>query len=1175
MDRAEPVEILSGRGFAFEDHVGTYFAAAMLADESVVGLGPPIKIEFQVKVDGWRLDDLLVWFGTCEDTCRRWAVSIKSGQPIRSVFEKDFTERAWDELLGESGSGFNPDIDLVGLVTRPLPVDTKENLEDLIAKARSQDPRDLDRRIARPRYVSRDKRKLWNSLRGPTESGRVSASPGELLKRFKYLDLDLLRSTSSSKEQAIRWCERSLPEPGEADKLWDSLFAEVQTERTNGGYLNLPKLYGRLSSKYEFLRDGHSAHNQVPSGEHTDLAGRPSLQILSDYRHRMRDSLADGVEKFVDLVVACEEGEDMDSSAVSRRIGERTPVALIGPSGYGKSFLAQHLAVRHCEDARLVVWMHADEYEKGRFDELLARSMEPFSEKRWETLLGAAEEFGVGTTFVVDGLNECPPSERGRLLQQLSGFALRHAASVLITSTTEAFPNLPKATVLRVKAPDEKTRLAILTAHGAKHPERISSQFRTPYELAIAAKCESELDENASVIELEGAYIREFARTEQLRAGLRSLASHLHSRLRTSMSKQEAISILMRPRGNHSPREVDEVLGCQLLNNDRYRVRFSHELIGRYLAAEDTVLSTDSDRSLGELLQQAPNRVLLETALTIESDPRRVWEAMKVLTHSEHVFSALIGSYGSDVAEVATQECRDVLQRATASTTEEQGHIEKASDPFFGVWITDRQWTEWERTVLATVGMGLTRGLFVGEVCELIDRTDEACLVQARRLQADGDRTPVSRVVSATFTQMSQRDGHGLPACYVVPVFERTLGRTKFTSDWRGDGLARRFAAGAGTWSWGRLYLAVLSVDERDPSDQAFFASLLQRAWKAGGYHLQLEALETARFFRRVDEPYRSEILNVVEDIEPNNWALQHAQIEVLDAFGVIESSTTVEDVQAHVRCVIVHADDIEKCKAASGILSMRFEPIVGPYFEAVEKLTREEKVRLLTMGAHGSDPSISSDLHITLDELTELIPTGNADLDDAAKSAFVPFLHGPPEDAFNPGQAAGACLAALRGWAKFETALPPEAPGLSAQQRNWRLVTSLVLAGLRHDTNVDAEETWRVLIRQPTQTILNLASLQSGSRYPLDDPKANAFERLVKDYGEPMRLLFELVLEDPDKVPAERLRRRAGDNFITRILGRVGDESTAARLRSHISHQEMGPAAVEAIRQINNRVSP
>ena len=119
----------------------------MLAEEPVIGVGPPVRVDFQVKVDGWRLDDMLVRFGGPDDERRRWAVSVRSGQQIRSVVARDFAERAWAELLGDSGSGFDLATDLVGLAIPPLHFTTKEMLEDLIGKAHSQDPLDLDRRI--------------------------------------------------------------------------------------------------------------------------------------------------------------------------------------------------------------------------------------------------------------------------------------------------------------------------------------------------------------------------------------------------------------------------------------------------------------------------------------------------------------------------------------------------------------------------------------------------------------------------------------------------------------------------------------------------------------------------------------------------------------------------------------------------------------------------------------------------------------------------------------------------------------------------------------------------------------------------------------------------------------------------------------------------------------------
>ncbi|MBA2497278.1 MAG: hypothetical protein H0V33_09345 [Acidimicrobiia bacterium] len=115
----------------------------------------------------------------------------------------------------------------------------------------------------------------------------------------------------------------------------------------------------------------------------------------------------------------------------------------------------------------------------------------------------------------------------------------------------------------RSSAPSHPTRRPAwpsLDVHGAKHPGRVSDQFRTPYDLAIAAECESELDENASVTELHAAYIRRFAPTEQIRAGLRTLATHLHTKLRTSLPLLEANSILNSATVALTARQVDDVL---------------------------------------------------------------------------------------------------------------------------------------------------------------------------------------------------------------------------------------------------------------------------------------------------------------------------------------------------------------------------------------------------------------------------------------------------------------------------------------------------------------------------------------------------------------------------------------------------------------------------------------
>ena len=908
---------------------------------------------------------------------------------------------------------------------------------------------------------------------------------------------------------------------------------------------------------------------QLDADSEPERRRRSNLGMIREYRLLARSSLADGLGTFVDVGAADDDGSEEDATDVSRRIEGGSVLAVVGPSGCGKSFLAKHLAVRQCDDGCMAVWIRADQYEKGRFKELLARAMAPFSAQRWSALVEAAEESGTALTVFVDGLNECPSPERGQLIQQLRAFTLRYRANVLITSTTDdGLRDTLSAAVLRVREPSELTRGAILIAHGAKHPERISEQFRTPYELKIAAECESELHENVPVTELHAAYIRRFARTEQIRAGLRSLAGRLHANLRSSMPLHEASVILNSLDRGLVPGQADEVLDCRLLDVDHHRVRFRHDLIGQFFAAEEVVCSATSGKNLGWLLDAPANTVLTEIALSLEGDPTRVWDALRTLATPELIFSALTAGYGPDVAEIAAQEVGDAIRRATASTATVTATF-TSTGGLFGRWTTEHPWTEWERALMSAAGKGLTRGLFVDEVCALIDRTDEVCLAQALRLRTEGDRTWISRVVAATYALPAAPDeGKGLAASYIVRAFETTR---MMARDWRPCGLAGSLAAGAGARSWGRLYLALLSTDFRDVRDQALFASLLRRAWGANGYHLRLEALRVAAFFSGCDEPYRSEILGVLWTLESKDVNLQSSLLEVLAYFGEIENETTAEELRTHIRTTISHTEDIEYCRMASGIVASQFEDqaIFGPYFEAIEGLTHKEKTQLFTMAARGSDPALSGSLDWTLRQLADLVPIGDAKIDCAAKSIFATFLDGPVEDAIAPQEAVNTCLQAIRGWAKFEAALPV-ATGLAPEQRNWRLVANLLLCYERHDAFVDVEETWRALLRDPRETVLTLASLDSVTRMSPEDP---GLGRLLEDYPKPLRKLFKWALNNPTEVPTDRLRRRTfADHFVIRMLGAVGDESTAARLRMLTKDPESGRAAVDAIRHIRRR---
>jgi energy-coupling factor transporter ATP-binding protein EcfA2 len=900
---------------------------------------------------------------------------------------------------------------------------------------------------------------------------------------------------------------------------------------------------------------------------------RMSRELVTDYTERARTSFADGLNSLVDIGATDRSGSTFAFEDVDRMVADGRIVALVGPSGFGKSFLAGHLAVRHCEAGRLVVWARAGEYEKGRFSDLLARSMAPFSANRWRALVDPANKAGVPITVVLDGVNECPEPLRAELLQQVKAFVLRYPAGVLVTSTSvEKLGETLGATVLSVREPDADGGVAVLSEYGANHPERISAQFNTPYELSIAAQCENEVGEDASVAELQAAYIRHFAPSEQLRDALRAVAAHLHAELRTTAPLFEITNVLSVTPAELTPRQVDDILRCRLLCIERHRVGFRHEILGQFLAVEKLTRSAQSGRELGRLLGAPANAVLADTALTVDPDARKVWDALEQLADAELITKALFGTYGAGVAALATDRIRDVLLKATSSTTHEENLEFDGVAAGLGRWIAGTRWTDTEQALLTAAGHALTTGRFVGEVCDLLDSTDARCAQHIETAMGSGGRLSVTSAVAATYNQSGPSDGRGLAASYVATGAELAMMGQRNTNN--APELASQLVDGATSSSWGRLYLAALSADPSSPGDQAQFPTILVKSWNSGAYHLQLQALWAAQRFNALSEPYRTVVVDAVKSFESTNWALRSSIVEVLARFGEIKPATTLEELQDSIRLVIADPDDENRCKLAGSVIANQFEEeeIVGPYCAAIEGLQPDEKVRLLAMAARGVDRTISMFQDCIVEQLCDLVPTGDPKLDAEARGALRVFLDGPPIDAVMPDDAAGACVAAIRGWAKFHSDLPSETAALTDDERIWRLIARLLLRYERGDVPGDANEIWRKLTEDAPRTVMTLSRLERAGWMRSRRSTTSVLERLFDDYSANLRPLLEWALEHLSELPASPPFRGDLEKFLIRSLGHVGDAGTAARLRVYTLDPEAGAVAVEAVRRINDR---
>ena len=387
-------------------------------------------------------------------------------------------------------------------------------------------------------------------------------------------------------------------------------------------------------------------------------------------------------------------------------------------------------------------------------------------------------------------------------------------------------------------------------------------------------------------------------------------------------------------------------------------------------------------------------------------------------------------------------------------------------------------------------------------------------------------------------------------------------------------GLARRFAAD-GTYQWGRQYLALLLIEPLDRDDQGRLASLLRRAWDAGGYHLQLEALETAAFFAGSYEPHRSEIVSVLRSLETSNVLLQSSIVEALSGFGELEPGLSYEDLRKEISEILRLDDRPEARRAAAAIVSNQFEPqnIVGPYYDVVAGLSSADRLRLLVLAA--SDDAFKAFIHLewTLHELTTLVPTGDSTLDDLARRTLASFLDGPPTDSSAPQDATNAWLAAIRGWAKIDRALPQRSDELIGEEHTWSLIAELLFRMNRDDCVFDTTEMWGQLHQDVGYTFRSLAMIESAAYGSVFSESTSAIQQLYAAYPRQLQELFERALADPEPLITQQIGHLGGPvSFIMRALGEVGDASSAERLRAHTLDPRDGQAAVSAIRRIYAR---
>ena len=337
-----PLKCKTGGGYRSEHQVGAYFLSYLIANKNFdISLGEIKRIDFQMRGDGFQIDDLCITFNF-QGQNRRLFLSAKSNsQFTKNGAPKDFVDAAWIDFTGFAGSKFDKDKDLVGLACASFGHENETDLYELLKLASSQDSKDLNTRLPTYKYTSETVRSFFSSFKCPQEIAKkfniTDDYIGELLKHVKVYTFDFDYDPSEKKNTGILNCQSILSSGSqvEAEKLWIDLIELSSEKDENNGYVDLSVLLEKFRLRYKL--------KNYPIYEQ-------DLRNIENVSKNFVDAIPDKIGGKLSL--------SRDKQVIKIQSTTKTASLILGISGSGKSVIAKRIAEQKRSDRKLI-WFDA------------------------------------------------------------------------------------------------------------------------------------------------------------------------------------------------------------------------------------------------------------------------------------------------------------------------------------------------------------------------------------------------------------------------------------------------------------------------------------------------------------------------------------------------------------------------------------------------------------------------------------------------------------------------------------------------------------------------------------------------------------------------------------------------------------------------------------------------
>ena len=864
----------------------------------------------------------------------------------------------------------------------------------------------------------------------------------------------------------------------------------------------------------------------------------------------------------------------------------RTDILLEGPSGCGKTILANQAGCAFTARGGVAVTLPIKDYA-GSLKNLLDREIGLLIGQPAKNVLSAARRANRPLLFIIDGYNECAPSEQASLSRGLAALARLYEANLLITSQRGITRGglLPLRRIKVAPATLEtKAAIALSAMGGGSLPPQLNQlldMITTGLEARLVGELGRDLFPGASRYALFDLFARKrlgAAATDGI-TFLTRLAGWLTERIAFSLSRRDLDRLLHLHEVPYVL--VERLYAAGLLTQRGERVSFVHELFLDAFAAEQVLRQAAGNPEIVLQALAAPRNGGRKTMIIgAIDDDTLLAPVLAGLTDSAAVTSCLEGACGVSAQTWAKRQCGVLWKRLQHEAAGVRFRMnEKAWN---GVEFDETSLESWappERAFLAAMPVWVVEGNHLDEALETIATLDRRIVKETDRLRREAGKSQIALK-------------SGIFAIAYVGQSVATLGITRICAALHG-GLFRTASTTvaqtiqqrltAGNLSPGQLYF-LLELSRGTSIAARLVAAVIRTHWPTAPYHLRLELLDAVNMSRPENDDDRTVLVTALEALPPSRHIFISSMIvEALQGLGALEDSERehITNVREQVEECLAHPKDPDRQALAYSLHSAQFDhPYAGAYCGVIAELPASEQKALFTMAAKGADNTA----FFLGPLLMKLASFGDPEVGGAISR----WTALPPKDCIMPQDAIAVFVISHIILARLGHPLPDLSGNVDETPMQALRACGVILywcnrADLDESTKRQGCETaLRILTGEAFSTALDVirhcehALVEGMHQLPGDAPIERS---ILSQFPAEVTDICRRALYEPDTQTGyfqlySHFDRRDDLALAMDVLARYGDGSDLALMKGYADDAELGQQAIKSVKTLEERLT-